>query len=134
MGLPEKCPKSVWKVSCAGVAQEKCPERKLRKRRKEKKKKENEKRKKKATSKNKIKQKRKNCRKMFKKCPNMPFGASWQPPRKMSQKCLESVLCWGCAGKMSGTKAKEKKKRKKEKRKKEKKEKKKKGKKKAKKK
>merc|ERR1711884_640850 len=34
--LPEKCPKSVWKVSCAGVAQEKCPERKLRNRRKEK--------------------------------------------------------------------------------------------------
>merc|ERR1711884_719451 len=35
--LPEKCPKSVWEVSCAGVAQEKCPERKLRKRRKVKK-------------------------------------------------------------------------------------------------
>ena len=34
--LPEKCPKSVWKMSCAGAAQKKCPERKLRKRRKEK--------------------------------------------------------------------------------------------------
>ena len=27
----------------------------------------------------------------------MPFGASWQPPRKMSKKCLESVLVLGLA-------------------------------------
>merc|ERR1711884_337055 len=99
--LPEKCPKSVWKVSCAGVAQEKCPERKLRKRKKRKRKKK--------------RVKTRNCRRKSKKCPKMLFGASWQPPRKMSKKCLESVLCWGCAGKMSGTKTKEEKTRRKEK-------------------
>ena len=27
----------------------------------------------------------------------MPFEASWQPPRKMSKKCLESVLVLGLA-------------------------------------
>ena len=32
-----------------------------------------------------------------KKCPKMPFGASWQPPRKMSKKCLENVLVLGLA-------------------------------------
>ena len=41
--------------------------------------------------------KTRNCRKMSKKCPKMAFGASWQPPRKMSKKCLESVLVLGLA-------------------------------------
>ena len=27
----------------------------------------------------------------------MPFGASWQLPRKMSKKCLENVLVLGLA-------------------------------------
>ena len=29
----------------------------------------------------------------------MPFEASWQPPRKMSKKCMESVLVLGLRGK-----------------------------------
>ena len=35
--------------------------------------------------------------KNVKKCPKRPFGASWQPPRKMSRKCLENVLVLGLA-------------------------------------
>ena len=35
--------------------------------------------------------------KMSKKYPKMPYGTSWQPPRKMSKKCLESVLVLGPA-------------------------------------
>ena len=34
---------------------------------------------------------------MSKKCPQRPFGASWQPPRKMSKKCLENILVLGLA-------------------------------------
>ena len=34
---------------------------------------------------------------MSKKCPKRPFEASWQPPRKMSKKCLENVLVLGLA-------------------------------------
>ncbi len=41
--------------------------------------------------------KTRNCRKMSKKCPKMPFGDSWQLPRKMSKKCLENVLVLGLA-------------------------------------
>ena len=41
--------------------------------------------------------KTRNCRKMSKKSPKMPFGTSWQPPRKMSKKCMESVLVLGLA-------------------------------------
>ena len=35
--------------------------------------------------------------KMSKKCPKVPFGASRQPVRKMSQKCPEHVLVLGLA-------------------------------------
>ena len=41
--------------------------------------------------------KTRNCWGEKKKSPNMPFGASWQPPRKMSKKCLENVLVLGLA-------------------------------------
>ena len=99
--LPEKCPKSVWKVSwCWGwrwknvqKMSKKCLESVLcwgcagkmsGTKTKEKKKRKKE-------------IKTRNCLKMSKKCPKMPFGASWQPPRKMSKKCLESVLVLGLA-------------------------------------